>query len=83
MLGFIKIVLCVGLILFNILVRGAPSILSNQPIQNDEILTTVVDMNSSNAQTSAILSQFNISREDVERKLSQINDSNTDNDSRR
>lgn len=83
MLGLNKIVLCVGFFLFNICVRGAPSILSNQPIQNDEILSTVVDMNSSNVETSAILNQFNISREDVERKLSQINDSNTENDTRR
>lgn len=77
MLGFNKFVQCVafGFFLFKIFVEGAPPLLGNQSIQNDEITSTVVDMNSSNNETSAILNQFNISMEDVERRISQIDDS--------
>lgn len=80
MFGFDKIVLSatVAFFLFKIFAQGAPSLQSNQ---NDEIVTIVVDMNSANS--TDILSQFNISREDVQRKLNQANDSNAEDESRR
>lgn len=85
MLEVNKIVFCVtiGFFIHKLFVRGAPSMLSNEQIENDDIVSTVVDMNSSNTETSAIFNQFNISREDVERRRSQINDSETESDSQR
>lgn len=80
MLNLNKIVLSaiVGLFLFKFYAQGAPSFLDDdgQTVQNDEIVSTVIDMNSFN--TSAIFNQFNISREDVQRKLNRINDSDAE-----
>lgn len=89
MFRFNRIVLSAIVAIFQlkIFAQGAPSsslsLQSNQTIQNEEIVSTVIDMNSSNTETSALFNQFNISREDVERKLSQINDSNAEDESRR
>ncbi|KAJ6641423.1 hypothetical protein Bhyg_06362, partial [Pseudolycoriella hygida] len=63
------------------ILNRAPS--SHHTYLNDEIVSTVIDMNSSNAETSAIFNQFNMSKEDVQRKISRINDSTTENDSKR
>lgn len=72
-----KIVLSatVSFFLFTLSAYGAPPpwFDNGQTGQNDEIVSTVVDMNGSN--TSAILNQFNISRADVERKLDRISES--------
>lgn len=83
MFGLRKIVLSatVGILLFKIFAQGTPSINSSQTIQNDEIISTVIDMNGSSLETSAIFNQFNLSREDVERKISRINDSSVINHS--
>lgn len=89
MFRFNRIVLSaiVAIFLQKIFAQGAPSssssLQSNQTIQNDEIVSTVIDMNSTNTETSALFNQFNISREDVERKLSRINDLNAEDESRR
>lgn len=83
MFGLKKSVLSaiVGIFLFKTFAQGSRSINSSQTMQNDEIISTVIDMNSSSSETSAILNQFNMSREDVERKISRINDSSAINHS--
>ncbi|XP_037037786.1 protein anachronism isoform X2 [Bradysia coprophila] len=80
MFDLIKIVLSatVAFFLFNSFAQGAPSINDGQTVHNDEIVSTVIDMNNFN--TSAIFNQFNISREDVERRLNRINESDADED---
>lgn len=80
MFGLNRIVLSatVGFLLIKLFALAAPSIEDDQTIQNDEIISKVVDINSSSLETTAILNHYNLSREDVERKISRINDSNVD-----
>lgn len=85
MFGLNKIVISAtfGFLLFKLFAHGAPSIDDDQSMQNDEIVSTVIDMNSSNVDASAIFNIFNISRADVERKLNRINDTVAEDASRR
>lgn len=77
----------VAFFLIQYFAHGALSIVDNDDddlsMQNDEIVSTVIDMNSSNVDASAIFGRFNISREDVERKLNRINDTDAEDASRR
>ncbi len=81
MFNFIKIVLSATAVLFlsKLVAHGAPTLSSSSlhDVQNDQIQSTVIDMNSSNVQALAIFSKFNLSMEDVQRRVSRIDDSNS------